>query len=128
VWKRIVVRRDAAVHDFPSRHSDYVEQTISYRVPVDKLGELAAFDGSLIPDRGRGELTSRAESEASNYLALNLADEIVSGKKTVPEARRFLSKQSRLSASGKSSTYAEGLLFQQPKSDPADPDRAETGD
>jgi hypothetical protein len=48
---------------------------------------LAVFDGSVLVDRTKGEMSARCEGEAANFLALNLADEIVHGKKDVATAR-----------------------------------------
>ena len=104
------MREDAAPHNFPAQHSDWLEQTVSYRVPVAKFGELAAFDGSLLADRTRGELTARSDSEAANYVALNLADQIVAGKKTSEEARRIYAGLIR-SGRKTASPYEQGLMF-----------------
>ena len=35
-------------HDFPSRQSDYLEQFIDYKVPVEMYSRLAEYDGSVI--------------------------------------------------------------------------------
>lgn len=50
-WKRTVLSKQQAVHEFPSHHLDYVKQTIDYRVPVEKVGDLVRYDGSVIVDR-----------------------------------------------------------------------------
>ena len=57
-------------------------------------------------------LTARSDSEENNYISLNLADEIVHGKKSVAEARNFYAKTEQLGLSGKTSSYSQGLLFQ----------------
>ena len=54
-----------------------------------------------------------------NFLALNLADEIATGKRSVEEARDFYARVETLSRAGKSSAYTENLLFPSP----ADSDR-----
>jgi hypothetical protein len=120
-WKRTVIFRDGADHNFPSRHKAILEQAVSYRVPLKKTADVLAFDGSLIIDRTRGELASRSDSEEHNLLALNVADEICNGKRKVSGARDFVSKTSVLSMSGKSSPYVERLLFE-PAQGSADPD------
>ena len=57
------------------------------------------------------ELTVKGESEAKNLLAMNLADEVIQGKKTPEEALEFYRKTVELSAAGKTSPYMEGLQF-----------------
>ena len=78
----------------------------------DSLEDLSRFDIKLDVDARYSELSSRSESEAMNFLVLNLAHEIVSGKRSAMEARQFAAKTVRLSAAGKSSRYLERLLFQ----------------
>lgn len=86
-WKRTVVHRDGALHRFPAAHRDYLAQTIDYRVPVEACERLAAFDGSVLVDRTRGELTAYCANEEANYLLMNLANDVIMGKRTVDEAR-----------------------------------------
>src|SRR5262249_37783757 len=43
-FKRITVTRDQLPHDFPAPHEDYLEHTINYKVPLDKVDQVLAFD------------------------------------------------------------------------------------
>ena len=61
-------------------------------MPPEKFSELAKFDGSLIVERTAGEVSARCDMEATNFLALNMMHEIVSGKRTAEEARKTLSE------------------------------------
>ena len=124
-WKRTVLSSEEVDHQFPAKHTDFLAQTVNYKVPAGKAGDLIKFDGSLIVDRTRGELTSRCDKEENNRLALNLADEIVRGKRSADDARKFLAKSVETSASGKSSPYVEDLRFTPQSADvTADPDSA----
>src|SRR3989344_4993404 len=87
-WKRTVVHRDGVSHNFPVAHADILEQTVSYRVPMGSLENLTKFDGSVVVDRTRGELTAECHNEAMNFILLNLAHDIVHGEKTPEEARK----------------------------------------
>lgn len=117
-WRRTVVYRNAWPHFLGRRDKDYLQQTIAYRVPAEKIPDLKRFDRRLEIDQARGQLSSRSESEAMNFLALNLADEIVSGKREVDDARDFMAKTESLSASGKRSKYTRGFLFPNPGENP----------
>ena len=108
-WQKTVVYRQAP-RDL-MRGKDVLEQSISYAVPDAKVAELKKFDDGLKFDKSSGELSSRSESESLNYLALNLADEIVNDKRNAEDARDFYRKTARLAASGKSSAYFEGFIF-----------------
>jgi len=46
-----LVTRAFYEHNFPAPHIDAVEYFIDYRVPVEKFGALAEFDGSVIVER-----------------------------------------------------------------------------
>ena len=52
-----------------------LEQTVSYKVPLNFFNALAVYDGSLLADRTRGELTAWCDREATNVLTLNLAED-----------------------------------------------------
>ena len=43
---------------------------------------LAAYDGSVVVNRTNGEYQPRCDLEAANFLALNLAHEIILGKRS----------------------------------------------
>lgn len=111
-WKRTTVHRRAWLRYVFGAEPDCVENTVAYEVPARSLEDLARFDDRVSADPARAELSSRAGSEAVNYLTLNLADEIVNGKRTVAEAKAFRARIMRLADSGKSSPYLAGLLFE----------------
>jgi hypothetical protein len=118
-WIRTVVYRDETDHLFPVKHTDFLEQTVAYKVPVDKIGELAKFDGSILVDRTKGELSARCDKETNNTLALNLAVEIANGKRSAASAREFMTKAVQASANGKSSPYFDALRFSSQAPGPA---------
>src|SRR5665213_1085462 len=80
-WQKSVVYRSAWPHFLGRKDKDYLEQTIAYRVPAEKIDDLKRFDRRLEVNESRGQLSARSESEALNFLALNLADEIVTDKR-----------------------------------------------
>ncbi len=92
-WKKIIAYREFTRHNFPIPHIDAVESFIDYKVPVNKFCDLAEFDGSVIAERTVGEMSARCHDEEANSLALNLADDIIQGKKTVEEARNYYAKE-----------------------------------
>jgi hypothetical protein len=110
-WSQIRLFREGASDDFPTTHKDIVESTIQYDVPQDKAGEVIKFDSAIDVDRLSGTVSARSDSEAANILALNLADEIVRGKRDVGSARVFMRATLSESMAGKSSPYMDHLLF-----------------
>ncbi len=110
-FKRTIVFKEEVNHQFPIQHSDVLAQTVDYRVPLDKVSALSKFDGSLLIDRTKGELTSRNDKEEMNILSLNLADKIVRGEMTVEQARREYSKNAEAFSAGTSSQLISGLSF-----------------
>jgi hypothetical protein len=109
-WRRIVVWNRPQVYRTP-RDFDLLVQTIRYPVTREQAAELVAFSPALVVNVDRGELSSRASREELNYLNLNLADEVVQGRKTIDEAQVAYRRVMDLSAAGKSSPYMSGLHF-----------------
>jgi predicted outer membrane protein len=110
-FKRIQVTREELPHDFPLPHKDYLEHMISYKVPLDKVDEVLAFDASLGIYRVGGELTARCDHESNNVLTLNLAHDIITGKRSVAEARRAFGDIVMERTLGKKPSYAMALQF-----------------
>lgn len=126
-WKKTIVYKEGIAHSFPKPHKGVVEQSVAYQVPVDMYDDLAKFDGALTLDRNAGEMTVRSQNEAMNYLALNLANEIVTGKRTVEDARRYFAETANAFTSGQTDNeYTRGLMFDT-KKDAMDKDRPFTG-
>lgn len=122
-WKRSVMRPDGADHEFPDHHVDYLEQVIDYRVPPDRADEVISFDGSVTIRRTRGELSAECHGEPSNFLALNLTHDILSGDKTVEEARDVYSEIFARKEMGDQPDYITDLRFELPEGDQTDPDQ-----
>jgi len=112
-WKRIIASKLVVMHKFPGPHPDSLEGVIDYKVPADKVDDLARFDGSVIVDRTRGELSARCDADHHNVLALNLAHDIVSGKRGVENARAFYTRAVKLEKTNKG-IHAYALKFNFP--------------
>lgn len=110
-WREIIVYRDAVPHNFPKQHNDVLEGQIAFKVPADKFDDLAEFDGSLIIERTKGTLAARCDSEPMNYLALNLASEIVNDRMSVDDARDAYAQIAKDYAAGKQHPYTQGFQF-----------------
>lgn len=116
-WKRTVVTNEPTDHDFPMPHQDVMEQVIDYQVPPHRVDELAAYDGSVYVDRTRGEMSARCDAEAANFIALNLAHDIIEDKRSVEEARKeYADLVVAHMTKEKAVPYAEKLTFDAPKS------------
>lgn len=110
-WKQTIVYKEAVDHRFPVPHKDVLEQFVAYRVPPDKFDELANYDGSVIAERTKGEISARCDKEPMNLLALNLTHDIVEGKRSVEEARQFYAKTAMEVMQGKMPSYVQKLQF-----------------
>lgn len=122
-WKRIVASKVFYRHNFPVPHIDAVESFIDYKVPPQKLSQLAEFDGSVIVERTAGEVSARCHDEEANFLALNLMHDIVLGKKDVEAARNYYAKEFADYRRKKPTPYMAGLRFTQTNGGTADPDK-----
>lgn len=124
-WIRTVVHKVGAEHDFPAKHSDVLEQSLPYKVPLNLFSAVATFNGSVIPDRTRGTLTAYGASEAGNVMSLNLARAVARGELSPEQAREKQVAAARALAEGVVPEEAAKLtLEQQQEGDVADPDTA----
>jgi hypothetical protein len=121
-WKRIVASKAFYEHAFPAPHQDCIETVIDYRVPPEKFSDLAAFDGSVIVERTAGEVSARCHDEEANSLALNLMHDMVTGARTVQQARDYYAQEFADYRRKKPTPYMEGLRFTPATGGTADPD------
>src|SRR5690606_35505064 len=94
-WKRIIASREVHDHNFPAPHLDSVESVIDYRFPDEKAREVYLFDGSVVINRSKGEVSARCHDEQANFLALNLMHDVATGAKTMQQARAASSRTRR---------------------------------
>jgi hypothetical protein len=123
-WKRTVLTSDVVAHNWPAPHSDFLTQTIDYRVPPEMFDRVAEFDGSILLDRTKGEVSARCDSEAANVLGINMVHEIVTGKRTVQDARETSAQNTVAYNMGRQAPYAERLLFEVPEGGTEDLDHS----
>jgi hypothetical protein len=121
-WKRTIITREETDHAFPMPHKDVMQQVIDYKVPPEKFDDLAQYDGSVIVERTKGEISARCDKEEANFLALNLANDVATGKKSVQEAREYYARAIKDLMAGKKDPYVQKLQFS-PQQRTADADR-----
>lgn len=121
-WKRTIIYKDEIDHNFPMPHKDVMEQFINYRVPPEMFDELAMYDGSVICERTKGEISARCDKESMNFLALNLAHDIIEGKRDVQSAREFYANTVVAFMKGDKHPYTQGFQFEPKKGDEGDDD------
>jgi hypothetical protein len=119
-WKRTEAINEEIPHNFPKPYMDILLQFIDYPLSPDKFDALAAYDGSVIAERTKGELAARCDMEEANFLALNLAHDIVTGIRSVAQARQFYAE---VMQEKRPTEYLQGLRFQVPRTAQGDPDR-----
>jgi hypothetical protein len=117
-WKRIVVWDDMGIGlglgQMRKATDNNLEEVLAYLVPEDKRRAVEDFSGRLKVSEDGALLSARSFSEERNFLALNLADEIIRGVKTPQEAKAFDAATLQLADAGKPSPYMKGLLFRAP--------------
>ena len=124
-YKRIIVYREQIPHNFPIPHEDVIEHVISFKIPLNKAGDLLKFNGSITFDRTRGEISARSENEAMNLLALNMAYDIITNKKDFTDARSVYEKLEVNYLKGNKNLLTQSLQFFTHKN-AADPDTTTT--
>lgn len=110
LWTRVDNYETA--HEFPAHHTDVMEQAINYKFKPDMGDELAAYDGSVYLRRTEGVISARCDQEGANFLALNLTNDVNTGKKSVKAARVYYTNAIKeFKASGKMDPYMTALKF-----------------
>lgn len=111
-WKRTIVR------DLPRPYAGaegedlgVIEQTVAYKLTPERAPEASAFSPRLAVDPARMEMSSRSDREEVNFLRLNLANDVVLGALTAPQAADAFEKTLALEAAGKDTPYMRGLAF-----------------
>ena len=120
-WKTTIIYKEEVPHNWPKKHTDVLEQVIDHKVPPGKFDELAKFDGSVIAERTKGTLAARWDKEEMNFLALNLANDVATGKRSAREARDEYEKAVKGTMKGEMHPYMQKLQFEVPR-DAGDPD------
>ncbi|HET6245181.1 MAG: hypothetical protein H0V01_06405 [Bacteroidetes bacterium] len=110
-----MVTNEEIDHNFPMPHKDCLLQSVNYEVPVEKFTDIAKYDGSVVTERTKGTMAARCDKEAANYLALNLANDVAQGKRSVEDARSFYAKTIVSLMKGEKSDYTQKLMFQTKK-------------
>jgi len=126
-WKRTIISREEVPHDFPSPHKDCLEQFIEYQVPPDKFDELAHYDGSVIVERTKGLMSARCAGESMNFVAINLAHQIITDAMTIEQARARYVELSNAHKDGEHPPETTRFTFNLPTGNTKDPDRAAPG-
>jgi len=122
-YKRIMVTKKEVPHDFPLPHMDFLEHTVAYNVPTDKVDDLVAFDASMTINKTAGEMSARCDLEGHNVLTLNLARDIINGSKNVQAARASFATNVTNDVLGKHPAYVEKLQFAPPTENVLFPDK-----
>lgn len=81
----------------------------------------------MIVERTKGEISARCDREEMNYLALNLAHDIITDRLSVEEARKMYAETAAAALQGKMHPYVQGLQFDIPKDETGDPDTPALG-
>ncbi len=84
----------------------------------------AGGSGTVASEAVRRPASAHAFRSAYNTLTLNLAHEIVTGARSVVEARQFYAETASAYAMGGSAPYAERLLFESTEGGADDPDES----
>lgn len=123
-WKYSELVNEEIVHEFPVPHKDVLRQVINYKVDAGKADEILEYDGSVILERTKGEISARCDKEEANFLALNLADDVAKGRRSVDDARKFYAESMMaMMKENKKNDYLQGFKFQVAKSDQGDRDK-----
>jgi hypothetical protein len=85
--------------------------------------QLAEYDGSVIAERTKGELSARCGGTSMNFVAINLAHDIITGKRSVAQARDEYARLYQAYKNGEKPPCTESFQFALPNQGTKDPDK-----
>jgi hypothetical protein len=86
------------------------------------FNELAKFDGSIIVEKTRGEVSSRCDMEAANFTVINVMHNICTGKLNAEKGRKLFCEVMSAHMMNRPAPYAEKLQFDVSKEEKCDTD------
>lgn len=110
-FKRITVYKEVYSHRFPLLHQTPVEHVVSYKAPSDRVDDVWRFSGAVTLDRVKGEMSAIGMNEPMNILSMNLANDIMTGKRTPDAARIRFGQESLDYLNGYRNTTTQALNF-----------------
>jgi hypothetical protein len=110
-FKEIIVHKEVYSHRFPLLHQNSLEHVVDYRAPIGKIDDVWRYNGSIVLNQTQGEMSSYAENEAMNVLALNLAHQVMAGKMSADAARITFGKETMSYLNGNKTAYTQVLNF-----------------
>jgi YHS domain-containing protein len=102
-WKRVVAHREGAA----------LEQVVAYKAA--NADALKAFSEHVAYDAEKVEMSARHDREELNVLALNLGDDVATGKKTADQAKAAWTEAEKAIKEGKAPANATKLQFEPAK-------------
>ena len=73
-------------------------------------------------ERTKGEISARCGGTSMNFVAINLAHDIITGKRSVEEARKEYTKLYQAYKQGEKPAYTQQFQFEVAKGKTGDPD------
>lgn len=110
-FREIIVHKVVYLHRFPLLHQNSLEHVVDYSAKTDKVDDVLRFNGSIVFNRTKGQMSSSADSEAMNFLALNLADMIIQGRMGSESARVKYGKETLNYMNGNANSLTQILAF-----------------
>ncbi len=110
-FKKIIVHKEVYSHRFPLLHQNALEHVVDYRAPMTKIDDVWRYNGSIVLNQTKGEMSSYAENEAMNILGMNLANQVLSGKMSSDVARVTFGKETMNYLNGNKTAYTQVLNF-----------------
>lgn len=110
-FKAIIVHKAIYSHRFPLLHQNSLEHIVDYKAPLGKIDDVWRYNGSIVLNRTKGEMSSFADNEAMNVLALNLAHSVLTGKMGAEGARVTYGKETLNFMNGNKTAYTQVLNF-----------------
>lgn len=110
-FKKILVHKEVNSSRFPLLHQNALEHVVDYRAIGTKVDDIWNYNGSIVLNRTKGEMSAYGENEAMNILSLNLAHDVITGRYSADAARIMFGKETIDYMNGKLTANTGVLKF-----------------
>lgn len=120
-FRKIIVHSEPVDHRFPTPHKDFLQTVVEFKVPAEKVADISEFNGSIAINRTAGTVSATCDTEEANILALNVAHDIATGKRTADDAKEYFAKTFQAFKEGGQKPQAVTALQFRPDPNAGDP-------
>ncbi|MFA7614258.1 MAG: hypothetical protein WCY48_08475 [Candidatus Caldatribacteriota bacterium] len=110
-FKEIIVHKNLYSSYFPLLHQNPVEHVIDYKASPDRISNVWNYNGSVVLNRTKGEMSAFGPNEEMNVLSMNLTHKIMTGEIDEDRAKVIHGQETLDFLNGEKTSLTQSLIF-----------------